>query len=244
MHTAHKTKLSAREGDYNLLNKTRRYVIYALVTVGFAILGNFTSLLAPSYFWGLVFGTLGLILSVILELYIELAVREEPAVQVILREDKIVEIIREMRQDPSCRLIQALWCTRFGGEPEYYAEEAAIIQRNPRLHVQRLINPSRVERNAYDDHVKSRKTLLDQGRYEVKRTDIEEFECLICEYEKPSGRETKVFFTFIDLAGNRPGMGIFLDETKHEKALFAVRAIESWYKREWLAGTQDTSLGN
>ena len=82
------------------------------------------------------------------------------------------------------------------------------------------------------------------GKYEVKKTDIEEFECLICEYEKPSGRETKVFFTFIDLAGNRPGMGILLDATKHEKVRFAVRAIESWYKREWLTHAQDASLGS
>jgi len=238
------TKTIRNEGDYSLLNKTRRYIIYALATVGFAILGNFTSLLAPSYFWGLTFGTLGLILSVVLELYIELAVKEEPAVQVILSEDKIVEVIREMRQDSSCIRIQALWCTRFGGEPEYYAEEEAIIKRNPRLLVQRLINPNRVERNAYEDHVKSRKALLDQGKYEVGKTDVEEFECLICEYEKPSGRKTKVFFTFIDVAGNRPGMGIFLDETKHEKVAYAVRAIESWYKREWLASAQHASLGN
>lgn len=223
-----------------LLNKTRRYVVYVLVTVGFALLGVFTSSLAPSYFWGLIFGTLGLILSIVLELYIELAVREEPPLQITLSEDQIVKIIRDMRQDPSCRKIQALWCTRFGGEPEYYAEEEAIIQRNPRLHIQRLINPNRVERSAYEDHMKSRKTLLDQGKYEVKKTDIEEFECLICEYEKPTGRQTKVFFTFVDLAGNRPGMGMFLDETKHEKVGFALRAIESWYKREWLASALDT----
>jgi len=210
-----------------------------LVTVGFAILGNFTSLLAPSYFWGLIFGALGLILSIVLELYIELVVREEPAAEVVLREDKIVKIIREMRQDPSCRRIKALWCTRFGGEPEYYAEEAAIVQKNPRLRVQRLINPSRVERDVYEDHIKSRKVLLDQRRYEVKKTDVEEFECLICEYEMPSGRETKVFFTFVDLAGNRPGMGIFLDSSKNEKALFAVRSIESWYNREWLTHAQN-----
>jgi hypothetical protein len=223
-----------------LLNKTRRYIIYALVTVGFAILGNFTSLLAPSYFWGLVLGVLGLLLSIILELYIELVVKEEPAVEVVLREEKIVQIIREMRQDPSCRHIKALWCTRFGGEPEYYAEEVATIQKNPRLHVQRLINVNRVEKDVYEDHIKSRKALLDQGRYETKKTDIEEFECLICEYEKPSGRETKVFFTFVDLAGNRPGMGIFLDSSKNEKALFAVRSIESWYNREWLTHAQNT----
>jgi len=214
------------------------------LTVGFAILGSFTSLLLPSYFWGLTYGTLGLILSMIMEMYIELAIKEEPPVQILLREDKIVETVREMRQDPSCRLIQALWCTRFGGEPEYYAEEGAIIKRDPRLHVQRLINPNRVERDTYEDHMKSRKAFLDQGKYEVKKTDIEEFECLICEYEKPSGRETKVLFTFIDLAGNRPGMTILLDATKHEKVRFAVRAIESWYKREWLTHAQDALLGN
>ncbi len=226
-----------------MLNKTRRYMIYILVTIGFAVLGNFTSLLQPSYFWGLTYGTLGLILSVILEMYIELAIKEELPMQIVLREDKIKETLREMRQDPSCRLIQALWCTRYGGEPEYYAEERATIQRNPRLRVQRLINPSKVDRNTYKEHMESRKALLEQGRYEVKKTDIEEFECLICEYEKPSGRETKVAFLFNDLAGNRPGLWIIPDPTKHEKARFAVRAIESWYKREW-ARAQSVSFDN
>ena len=219
-------------------------MIYMLITVGFAILGSFTSLLLPSYFWGLTYGTLGLILSVLMEMYIELAIKEEPPVQIILREEKMKETLDKMREDPSCRLIQALWCTRYGGELEYYVQEEAVLQRNPRLRVQRLINPHRIERSTYEDHVKSRKALLDQRKYDVKKTDIEEFECLICEYEKPSGRETKVFFLFNDLAGNRPGMGIFLDETKHEKVRFAVRAIESWFKREWRARAQDALLGN
>ena len=204
-----------------------------LVTIGFAILGSFTSLMLPSYFWGLTYATLGLILSAIMEMYIELAVKEEPPVRIILREEEMRETLRKMKRDPSCRSIKALWCTRYGGEPEYYAEERATIQKNPRFHVQRLINPDKVERDTYEDHIKSSKTLLDQRKYEVKKTDIEEFECLISECEKPSGRETKVAFLFNDLAGNRPGMMIFLDQTKHEKVGFGVRAIESWYEREW-----------
>jgi len=230
-------------GEFGLLNKTRRYMIYLVVTIGFAVLGNFTNLLLPSYFWGLTYGTLGIILSLIMEMYIELATKEELPVQVILREDEMKRTLREMREDPSCISIQALWCTRYGGEPEYYAEERTILQRNPRLHIQRLINPTRVEKNTYEDHIESRKPLLDQEKYEVRKTDIEEFECLMCEYEKVSGRETKVFFLFNDLAGNKPGMGIVLDPTKHEKVRFAERAIASWFKREWLTRAQETSLG-
>ena len=158
-------------------------MIYILVTIGFAIVGNFTSLLPSSYFWGLTYGTLGLIVSVIMELYIELAIKEEPPLQVILAEDKMRDTIKKMKEDPSCKSIQALWCTRYGGEPEYYAEERALIQKNPRLHVQRLINPNRVERATYQEHLKSHKALLDQGKYEARKTDIEEFECILCEYE-------------------------------------------------------------
>jgi len=226
-----------------LLNKTRRYMIYILVTIGFAIIGNFTSLLPSPYFWGLTYGTLGLILSVIMEMYIELAIKEEPPLQVILAEDKMRDTVKKMKEDPSCRSIQALWCTRYGGEPEYYAEERALIQKNPRLHVQRLINPIKVERATYKDQMKSHRELVDQGKYEARKTDIEEFECIICEYEKPSGMETNVAFLFNDLAGNRPGMMIFLDPTKHEKVRYAVRAIESWYKREWTRA-QSISFGN
>ncbi len=216
-----------------MLDKTRRYMIYMLVTIGFAILGNFTNLMLPSYFWGLTYATLGLILSVIMEMYIELAIKEEPPLQVILAEDKMRDTVKKMKEDPSCRSIQTLWCTRYGGEPEYYAEESALIQKNPRLRVQRLINPNKVEKATYNEHMKSHKILLNQGKYEAKKTDIEEFECIMCEYESPSGMETKGALLFNDLAGNRPGVMIYLDPTKHERVRYALRAIESWYKREW-----------
>ena len=65
------------------------------------------------------------------------------------------------------------------------------------------------------------------------KNNNEKIAIILSKHEKPSGRETKVAFLFNDLAGNRPGMMVFLDPTKHEKARFAVRAIESWYIREW-----------
>jgi hypothetical protein len=218
-----------------LLNKTKRYVIYALVTVGFAILGNFTSLLAPSYFWGLTFGTLGLILSIILELYIELAIKEEPPLQVIFNEDELKEIIRKMKTDPSLSLMKAVWCTRYAYTPEYFDEENAVLRRNPRLHIQRLINPDRMGRDNFEAHMQSSKTLLDQGRYEIRNTNMKEFEFGIYEFEKPTGIEHKAIFTFIDIAGNTVGLAVLLDPTRHEKVRSAVRALESWFEHEWLA---------
>ena len=118
-----------------MLNKTRRYIIYMLLTVGFAILGSFTSLLLPSYFWGLTYGTLGLILSMIMEMYIELAIEEEPPLQVILDEDKMRELAIKMKTDPSCRSMKAVWCTRETYMPQYYDEEKDVLRRNPRLHM-------------------------------------------------------------------------------------------------------------
>ena len=218
-----------------MLNKTKRYVIYALVTVGFAILGNFTSLLAPSYFWGLTFGTLGLILSIILELYIELAIKEEPPLQVIFNEDELKEIIRKMKTDPSLSLMKAVWCTRYAYTPEYFDEENAVLRRNPRLHIQRLINPDRMGRDNFEAHMQSSKTLLDQGRYEIRNTNMKEFEFGIYEFEKPTGIEHKAIFTFIDIAGNTVGLAVLLDPTRHEKVRSAVRALESWFEHEWLA---------
>jgi len=214
------------------------------LTVGFAVLGSFTSLLLPSYFWGLTYGTLGLILSVIMEMYIELAIKEEPPLQVILEEDKIRELARKMKIDPSCRSMRAQWCSRETFIPEYFDEEKAILRRNPRLHIQRLINPDRVEKDYYKAHMQSSKAFLDQGRYEIKNTNMKEFECAIWEFEKPTGIDHKALFVFNDIAANTLGLAIFLDPTKHEKVRSAVRAIESWFEHEWLTHAQDAPLGN
>jgi hypothetical protein len=221
-----------------LLNKTRRYLIYMFLTVGFAVLGNFTSLLLPSYFWGLTYGTLGLILSIVMEMYIELAVREEPQLQVILEEDRLRELARKMKTDPSCRSMKAMWCTRETYMPQYFDEEEAILRRNPRLHIQRLVNPDRVEEDYYKAHVQSSRALVDQGRYEIRNTNMKEFEYAIWEFEKPTGIEHKAVFVFNDMASNTLGLAVFLDPTRHEKVRSAVRAIDSWFEHEWLACAQ------
>lgn len=222
-----------------MLNRTRRYVIYVLVTVGFAFLGAFTSALAPSYFWGLIFGTLGLILSIVLELYIELAVREEPPLRVMSNEDEVKEIIRKLKTDPSLRTFKAVWCTRWAYTPEYFDEENAILRRNPRLHIQRLINPDRMGRDNFEAHIQSSKTLLDQGKYEIRNTNMKEFEFGIWEFEKPTGIEHKAIFTFIDIASNTFSLSLFLDPTKHENVHSVVTALESWFEHEWLASAQN-----
>ena len=214
------------------------------LTVGFAVLGNFTSLLLPSYPWGLSFGTSGLILSIVMEMYIELAIKEEPALQVIFSEHEVMEIVRKMKTDPSLTSMKAVWCTRFAYTPEYFDEEHAILRRNPRLHIQRLVNPDRMGRDNFEAHMQSSETLLDQGRYEIKRTNVKEFEFGIWEFEKPTGIEHKAVFTFIDIAGNTVGLAILLDPTRHEKVRSAVSALESWFEHEWLTRAQDASLGN
>jgi len=218
--------------------------MYMILTIGFAVLGSFTSLLLPSYFWGLTYGTLGLILSIIMELYIELAIKEEPPLQVFLEYDKLQQIANNMKSDPTCRSMKAMWCTRETYMPEYYSEEEAILRRNPRLHIQRLINPDRVQKEYYKAHMQSSKALLNQERYEIRKTSMKEFECAIFEFEKPSGMEHKAIFAFNDMAVNTLGLGLFLDPTRHEKVRSAVRAIESWFEHEWLAHAQDVSLGN
>jgi len=180
---------------------------------------------------------LGLILSIVMEMYIELAIKEEPPLQVVLEADKLSEIARNMKNDPSCRSMKAIWCTRETYMPQYFDEEKAILRRNPRLHIQRLINPDRVEKDYYKAHIQSSKALLDQGRYESKNTNMKEFECAIWEFEKPTGIEHKAVFVFNDIAGNTLGLAVFLDPTRNEKVRSAIRAIESWFEHEWHAPT-------
>ena len=210
-------------------------MLYMFLTVGFAVLGNFTSLLLPSYFWGLTYGTLGLILSMVMEMYIELAIKEEPPLQVVLEEDKVRELVRKMKTDPNCRSMKAVWCTRETYMPQYFDEEGAILSRNPRLHIQRLINPDTVEKDYYMAHLQSSKGLVDQGKYETKNTNMKEFEFAIFEFEKSTGIEHKALFVFNDIAGNTMGLTLFLDPTRHERVRTAVRAMESWFEHAWSA---------
>jgi len=177
-------------------------------------------------------------------MYIELAIKEEPPLQVIFNEDEVKEIVRKMKTDPSLTSMKSMHCIRFAYTPEYFDEEHAILRRNPRLHIQRLINPERMGRDSFEAHMQSSKTLLDQGRYEIRNTNIKEFEFIIWEFEKPAGIEYKAAFSFIDITRNTIGISIILDPTRHEKVRSAVTALESLFEHEWLAHTQDVSLGD
>lgn len=219
------------------MSKRRRYLLYTIVTISLAVLGNFTNLLLSSYFWGLTYGMIGLILSLIIEMYMEVVVGQKPPLKIIYGEEELKETYRKMRKDASCRLVQSIWCTRYADVPKYFKEEEAEFLKNPRLHIQRLINPERVQRDNFRTHVESSRKLQDQRKYERKETNIKEFECVVCEYERPEGREQKAIFVFNDLGGNNPGLGILLDPARHEKIRFAVRSIKSWFEREWSQAT-------
>jgi hypothetical protein len=155
----------------------------------------------------------------------------------IFNEDEVKEIIRKLKTDPSLRSFKAVWSTRWAYTSEYFDEEHAVLRRNPRLHIQRLINADRMGRDNFEDHIQSSKTFLDQGRYEIRNTNIKEFEFGIWEFEKPTGIEQKAIFTFIDIAGNTIGLSLFLDPTRHENLRSVVRALESLFEHEWLAST-------
>ena len=167
----------------------------------------------------------------------EVAIGEELPIRMIYGEDELKETYKKLREDPSCRSMQAVWCTRYADVPKYFKEEEAEFLKNPQLHVQRLINPDRVQRDNFQTHSESSRSLQNQDKYEIKETNIKEFECVVCEYEKPEGRERKALFVFNDLEGNNPGLGVFLDPARHEKIRFAVRAIRSWFEREWNQAT-------
>lgn len=222
------------------MDRSSRYFAYLLLTISLGILGAYTNLFLPSISWGLTYGTVGLILGFVMEIYMKTVTKEDITAKIIYDEDELKSTYKKMREDSTCRDMQAIWCTRYADVPKYFKEEEADFLRNPRLHIKRLINPKRTQEGDYELHSRSSKKLLGRGKYEVKETDISEFECVVCEYEKPSGREQKALFIINDLDGNSPSLGIFLDPTKYEEAstkykktLLAVRTIKSWFERQW-----------
>jgi hypothetical protein len=131
--------------------------------------------------------------------------------------------------------MSTIWCTQYADVQKYFKDERGDFNRNERLNIRRLINPYRVNAQPrdFETHIKDTQDLVKAGRYEIKATDLEEVECVICEYQRQSSWERKALFVFNDQPSNTPRLGILLDPTKHERISFAVEALKSWFEKEW-----------
>jgi len=143
--------------------------------------------------------------------------------------------------------MSTVWCTQYADVQKYFSDERGDFRRNDRLNIRRLINPTQVNAQPkdFENHIKSTEDLVRQGRYEVAATDLEELECVICEYERQAVIERKALFVFNDQLSNTPKLGILLDPSRSERhalVKFAVEALRSWFKREWDKGGSIVSL--
>jgi hypothetical protein len=182
------------------------------------------------------FAVIGLVLSFVFEIYVEVAIEEAPILEVIYGEDKLKSKYKNMREDVSCRRMDAIWSTRYPSVSGYFGEERVDLQKNAQLKIRRLINPDKVGRTEYENHLRETKDLVDKGCYEIRKTTVSEFECVFCEYERSGKWERKALFVFNDKGANSPGVGIFFDPAKYEQISFAVTAIMNWFEEEWKKG--------
>lgn len=222
-----------------MISKGKRVILYVIITLILTVGGLISSFYPISQvIWPIMFAVIGLGLSFVFEIYVEIAIEEAPKLEVIYGEDRLKSKYRSMREDISCRRMDAIWSTRYPSVSGYFAEKKADFQKNPQLKTRRLINPNTVEKTDYKNHLRDTKDLIQKGAYEIRTTDISEFECVFCEYERSGKWERKALFVFNDKGTNSPGVGIFFDPTKYERISFAVTAIMNWFEEEWKQGVQ------
>jgi len=225
-----------------MLPKTYRIILYSLAIFVMALIGAGITYPEIETHWGASFAILTLIFFTVVEFRLSMMqIRKEPLAEVIYGEDQLKEIYKSMREDRDCVKMDTIWCTQYAEVQKYFRDERGDFNRNERLHIRRLVNPTKVnaEPKDFENHIKDTEELVKSGRYEIAETDLEEVECVICEYDRGATKERKALFVFNEQPTNTPRLGILLDPYKseeHEKIKFAVDALKSWFEREWEKG--------
>lgn len=226
-----------------MLSKTYRIILYAIVIFAMASVGAGISYPIIDMHWGVSFAILTLIVFLVIESRLGvMQTKEEPQlVEVIEDGEALKRLYSSMREDRECVKMDAVWCTQYTEVPDYFKDERGDFLRNERLHIRRLINPTKISDDPkdFEKHMEDSKELMENGRYEIAATDLEEVECIICEYERHAARQSKALFVFNEQPTNTPRLGILLDpykSDKHHKISFAVDALKSWFNREWGKG--------
>ncbi len=224
-----------------MISKVYRIVLYTCAIFVMAIIG--TAIIASSIaiYWGVTFALLSLIFFTIIELNWGLKQRtNEPIVDVIYGEDALKKVYKSMRRDRDCTYMRTIWCTHYANVQKYFKDEREDFNRNDRLNIQRLINPYKVNAQPkdFETHINRTKDLANNGRYSVAATDLDEIECVICDYERMEKKERKALFVFNDRASNTPKLGILLDPAKDNRTSFAVDSLKSWFDKEWKKGNE------
>ncbi|MDH5451587.1 MAG: hypothetical protein OEX77_11975, partial [Candidatus Bathyarchaeota archaeon] len=215
-----------------MISTFHRMIFYAAFIISMGIIGTVITISPIEVYWGITFAFFGLVFFAIVELYLGLEKwREEPIAKVIYGEDELKRVYKSLRGDRDCTQMYTIWCTQYANVEGYFEEERGDFRRNDRLNINRLINPFKVNAKPkdFENHIEHSEDLISQGKYSIAATDLDEVECVICDYERGTKKERKALFVFNDQKSNTPKLGILLDPAKHLQIGFAVDALKSWF---------------
>lgn len=217
-----------------MLNRAKRIIIYVVVDVVLGFVGILVGLLPIEYSWGAAFIILGVIISAILEILIEITKEETIPVDVIYGERELKQAFRNLRKG-ACEM-RAVWCSKYAEVSKYFEDESKEFKTNKKLKVKRLINPNIVPTSDYEEHLKNTERLRKSKKYIVKTTELTELECVICEYEIKDEKSWKALFVFVDTDTFTPALGILFDPVKKPKSKTSLAAVSGWFEDEWKRG--------
>jgi hypothetical protein len=162
-----------------------------------------------------------------------------PLITPLKEEDEIKRMCEQLRDDPNCAEVKAVWCTHYPDIAEYFEKEKETLKRNEKLVILRLINPTLIGEKEREWYFKFYESLDEnlKKRYSIKiSTSMEAFECFLVTYMIGSKHLWKAVLIVNDVGRNIPSLGILLDPSRKTELASAVTAIETWFKKEWDIG--------
>jgi hypothetical protein len=225
-------------GNVELPYRSQRIAIYVITCIVLAVLGFEIGSLSVALYTGTVLSLLGIVVAVIVEIFfstrtLELAKEMPGTLSAVFREDALMRAYEKMRKDPDCTLMDAIWVSRYSGVAEYFERERLDLMKNSKLRIRRLVNLKKVSPKEWETHLKTMKDFIMDGRYEIRTTDMEDIEFVLCQYQRGWGPERVALLVINDKASNTPRLGIEINPTKNEQMAFAVETLNSWFEREW-----------
>src|SRR5438270_11229371 len=129
---------------------------------------------------GFIIALLAVVAYIAMETYFRV-LEPKRTVEIIEGETELKRRYEEMRRTEGARSISAIWSAHYPDVEDYFRTESRDLEANSALEVERLVNPDvlRVHTNLLDD---LRALASTHPRFKVWGTEINEFECFLCEY--------------------------------------------------------------
>jgi len=202
-------------------------IIAVVVTIATNTAENMRDRASSALAWTIVIGLLGVLICVMIEVYFAVK-KPKPLVEVIEDEVALKKRYEEMRTADGNRRIQAIWSARYVDVETYFKNEGSFLTIHPDVEIERLVNPDVIPPKSMEQF----NQFIDiHPNLKVWATDVNEFECFICEYLKGGVVHLKALLVLNDTMMHTPQLGIYMDSEKSAAIKPLAYALQSWFLR-------------